>query len=147
MKPKDKRGVGIKSIHKILCLLILGNVLVFACMTSHHRVLILQYDDFGPQAAAWELIGMQWWQWDSHGDSDPNTKYDIKVIVYRDIPLANIKKLYPVIKEKKQDYRYLEYAKAIDYLNDNIKENIIPEVTSTLQKTKHKIVLKLGNQK
>lgn len=106
---------------------------------------VLQYDDFGPQAAAWELIGMEWWQWDSHGDSDPNTKYDIRVIIYRGISLANIKRLYPVIEEKKQDFRYLKYSKAIDYLNDNIKENIIPDVTSTLQKTKHKIVLKLGN--
>jgi len=90
---------------------------------EHRQVLILNYDDFGPQAMAWKTIGMQWWQWDHHGDSDPNTKYDIKVVVYRNIPLEAVKERFPVVKEQKKDYRYLAYDKALEYLDKNIKEH------------------------
>lgn len=108
------------------------------------NILVLKYDDFGPQAAAWELIGTKWWQWDSHGDSHPDTEYDINVVVYRGISLDNVKARYPVIKEKKQDYRYLEYEKAIKYFDDTIKENILPEVTLKIQKTRDIIINELG---
>ena len=70
---------------------------------------------------AWDTIGMQWWQWDDHGiNIDPNYKYDIKVVVYRDISLNDIELLLPVSKTKKQDFRYIEYHDSIKYLNRNI---------------------------
>ena len=72
---------------------------------------------------AYEKIGMQWWQWNDHGTSDdPNYDYDIKVVVYRDMPLVQIKKLYPVNKAKMKDFRYLEYNVAIKYLDENIED-------------------------
>ena len=72
---------------------------------------------------AYDKIGMQWWQWDNHGTSDdPNYKYDIKVVVYRDIPLSKIKSLFPVDKAKRKDFRYFEYNDSIKYLNEMIKE-------------------------
>ena len=106
--------------------------------------MVLKYHDFGPQAAAYETIGMEWWQWDNHGDSDPDYRYDIKIVVYRDIPLHQVKEAYPVLKEKKQDYRYLSYAKAMAYLNGQIQEDLLPELTETLRKTRSRIEEKLG---
>ena len=105
----------------------------------------MNYSDFGPQAAAWEYIGMEWWQWEPHGDSNPGMKYDIKVVVYRNISLSKVQEFYPVIEDKKQDYRYLEYTKALEYLEKTIEENLVAEVTKILRQTRNVIVTKLGN--
>ena len=93
---------------------------MFSCSENDKQILILSYDDFGPQAIAWETFGMQWWQWDNHGDGDPNTKYDIKIAIYRDIPLHKVKERFPAVQETKQDYRYIEYNAALRYLDKNI---------------------------
>jgi len=50
----------------------------------------------------------------------PNYKYDIKVVVYRDISLNEFELLLPVSKTKKQAFRYIEYLDSIEYLNRNI---------------------------
>lgn len=125
-----------------ICFLIVIVLSIIGCSTTQ-TTLILDYSDFGPQAAAYELIGYEWWQWDSHGDSRPR-HYDIKVVVYRDVPLSEVKRAYPVVKEKEQDYRYVPYGEAIEYLDNLIKENVLPEVTQTLRKTKSTIIEKLG---
>ena len=83
---------------------------------------IFHYDDFGPQVAVYELIGFQWWQWESHGDPNPSSKPDIRVIVYWDEALDDIKIQYPVDQRKQLDYRYLEYDKAIKHLENLIQE-------------------------
>jgi hypothetical protein len=53
---------------------------------------VVPYEAFGPQAIAYKLIGMEWWQWDNHGDSRPR-KYPIKVVIYwgqsLEVSLAN----------------------------------------------------------
>ena len=97
-------------------------LIIFGCKNTPKQYLVLDYEDFGPQAMAWETFGMQWWQWDNIGDSDPNFKYDIKVVVYRDIPLMKIQLLFPVNSEKRKDFRYIDYSEAIKYLDKNIKE-------------------------
>jgi hypothetical protein len=86
------------------------------------RIIVLPYSNFGPQVLAHELVGYEWYQWNSHGASDPHTKYDVKVIVYKNIPLKEVQKLYPVNKDKKKDYRYVEYNDALKYFNRHIKE-------------------------
>lgn len=91
---------------------------------------IFHYDDFGPQVAVYELIGFQWWQWESHGDPNPSSKPDIRVIVYWDEALDDIKIQYPVDQRKQLDYRYLEYDKAIKHL-----ENLIQEFENSGMKT------------
>ena len=103
----------------------------------------MNYEDFGPQALSWEHIGKEWWQWQPHGDSNPNTKYDVKVVVYRDISLEEIKKNYPINQKKNRDYRYFEYSKALSFLDKNIKENVIPETTTRLKQTKNNILKSL----
>ena len=108
---------------KNLSLIILAIILVFNCSDGDKHILIFSYDDFGPQAIAWKTFGMQWWQWYNHGSSDPNTTYDIKVAIYRDISLQEVKERYPVVQETKQDYRYIKYSVALSYLDKNILDH------------------------
>lgn len=124
-------------------------ITIFAVTMGHAGSLsadtvVLDYSDFGPQSMAWETIGMEWWQWAEHGDADPSYKYQIKVVVFRGIPLSAVKRLYPVVRRTKQDYRYLSYRQAIAYLNRNITENALPELTERLRRTRKTILDKLG---
>lgn len=113
------------------------------------KIFILKYDDFGPQIVSHELIGFSWWQWDAHGDSNPQTQYDVKVVVYKNISLAKVKKAYPVIKEKSQDYRYVEYAVALKYFDKVIKNFEASQFFSqliNLKITKSKIIAALNHE-
>lgn len=92
-----------------------------------------------------ELLGTDWWQWQEHGDSRPTT-YDIKVVVYRHIGLEDVKKKYPISPQQRKDYRYVEYAEAVRYLDGHIEENAIASLTASLQETKAKIIQQLGVQ-
>ena len=119
-------------------------LLVASCSnTEPKKIAIFNYNDFGPQVIANEVIGQEWWQWQPHGDSRPRN-YDIKVIVYRNATLAEVKKLYSVKPQDFLDYRYLEYDKALSYLEEKIEENIIDQVTNKLKKTKKQIIDQLG---
>ena len=122
-------------------------LLLAGCSRGGEDLLVLKYNDFGPQAAAYELIGMEWWQWDNHGSSDPNMSYDINVVVYRDTTLPQVKKAYPVVPAKNRDYRYLSYAKAIDYLKRYTEEDSYPELKETLLKTHLRIENHFGRIK
>ena len=82
---------------------------------------ILPYSAFGPQAAAYKVIGMEWWQWDSHGDSRPRD-YPIKIVVFWDQTREDTAKRHPVDREKLQDFRYVEYSKAITHMVRTINE-------------------------
>ena len=106
---------------------------------STQNIIVLDYDDFGPQAAAHRIIGMQWWQWQQHGDSNPSKEYDIKVVVYFSISLNEIKQRYTVSSKKSLDYRYLTLDNALQYLDEEISADIVPEVTIKLKKTKKRL--------
>ena len=84
------------------------------------REVVLTYKDFGPQSSAYELIGMEWWQWETHGDSRPR-EYPINVVVYWNQSLNQTKINYPVDRSNERDYRYIGYAPAIAYLEKTIK--------------------------
>lgn len=113
-------------------------ILLSSCATNHQtpKTYVFEYTDFGPQAIAHELLGMQWWQWQPHGDSRP-AKCDIKVIVYRDIDLDSVEQRYPVVEESLKDYRYVKYDDAITYLNKHIDKNVIEQVTQKLKATRN----------
>lgn len=129
----SSRALGSTSM-KILAVFLAVSLLT-GCSRGGEELLVLKYHDFGPQAAAYEIIGMEWWQWDNHGSSDPNLSYDINVIVYRNTTLSQVKKAYPVVRSKNRDYRYLQYAKAINYLQRYIQEDWSPELKEILLKT------------
>lgn len=101
--------------------------------------LVLEFENFGPAAMSEPLLGQSWWQWQNHGDSRPRN-YDIKVVVYRSQSLNEIKAEYSVSKENLKDYRYITYSESIDYLDENIKDNILPRVTQRLENTRSKIL-------
>lgn len=82
---------------------------------------ILPYSAFGPQVAAYELLGMEWWQWESHGDG-LGREYPIKVVVFWDQSEEEVAKRYPVNREMLQDFRYVEYSKAIKHMTSLIKD-------------------------
>jgi hypothetical protein len=121
----------------------------------------MPYQDFGPQAMSYELLGMEWNQWKSEGHPLPDD-VEVKVVVYRAIDLSQVEKEFPVLKGK-SDYRYLEYSRAILYLRENMKTvesyrqeeaeqpqpepNAIKmwdELVQTLKKTQGQIIENLG---
>lgn len=109
----------------------------------------MSYQDFGPPALAEPLLGNDFWQWQNHGDSRPKD-YSIGVVVYRDLDLSRIKTLFPVIPEKRQDYRYVAYDNAVAFLEDairkieNHREDIPPSMIGTLKQTHATITASLG---
>lgn len=119
--------------------LMLFCIFTIGCASSSNKTMVLSYNDFGPQVAAYETIGMDLWQWDQQGVPDSSYQYHIKVVVYRDILLKEVMDAYPVVKEKEQDYRYLPYSKAMAYLNREIQADIFPALTKKLSETKSKI--------
>jgi len=83
------------------------------------KIFITDYKDFGPSQLSSRLLGKKQWQWDTPENHLP-VNYDVKVVVYRDISLEKVKKLYPVDPYQKQDYRYIEYGEARAYLSETI---------------------------
>jgi hypothetical protein len=108
------------------------------------HTVVLDYSEFGPDAAAREILGVAWWQWKPCGGSCVGEDYrPVNVVVYRDVSLDAVQAAYPVIPEKNQDYRYLEYKQALDYLNSLIAE-YSDLLAPTLEPTRKKILEKLG---
>ena len=64
-------------------------------------------------------IGNAWNQWTNPSHELPDD-VDIKVVVYRGVELEELRKQFPVVKGK-SDYRYLEYARAIQFLQEQVK--------------------------
>jgi hypothetical protein len=85
------------------------------------QTMVLHYGRFGPQVLAHELIGFEWYQWNLTGHHDPRHIDDIWVVVYRNMGFEEVKRLYPVVKDLRQDYRYVRYDKALQYLDGHIK--------------------------
>ncbi|MCR6650464.1 MAG: hypothetical protein NVV73_02660 [Cellvibrionaceae bacterium] len=98
----------------------------------------MSYSDFGPQVIAHEIIGMEWWQWQDHGDSI-DREYAIQVVVYQGVSNEAVRQEFPVEPERQIDYRYLEYQRALDYLDEKIDEDVMENVTEKLKSTREKI--------
>lgn len=103
--------------------------------SANAKTLVMSYRDFGPQVIAHEIIGNDWWQWQTHGDSRPR-EYNIKVVVFENINLSSVANQYPVAPESAEDYRYLEYSRAMEYLQQHISQDLVPVTTKQLQQTK-----------
>src|SRR5262245_18360483 len=91
-----------------VAVLILAFVLgVVAFSVSLHRnrsnfpnSFVMKYSDFGPPSSSYDLLGEEWYQWNSQGLDDPGVQDDVKVVIYRNIDLATVKKTYPVLAAK-----------------------------------------------
>ena len=100
---------------------IASTFLLLGLQATRAGEVIFPYSAFGPQAAAYKVIGMEWGQWDSHGDSRPRD-YPIKIVVFWDQTREDTKKRHPVDREKLKDFRYVEYSKAITHMERIIQE-------------------------
>jgi hypothetical protein len=69
---------------------------------------------------SYELIGNEWNQWKEEGHELPDD-VEVKVVVYRGVSLEKVKRAYPVVQGR-GDYRYLEYDRALRYLDAQIGE-------------------------
>ena len=141
----------------ILTLAFLGSTLLLSCAKPQNsnvvqvqkptsNTIVLDYYDFGPQVMSYELIGLGKYQWNSQGPDDPNENDDVKVVVYRNISLNEVEKMYPVI-ERKQDYRYLEYKSALNLLKQYEQDPFWNEYKETKERalrTRDKILAQLG---
>ena len=115
-------------------------IIAVAALTgcSHQgKTTVLAYPDFGPQAMAYDLIGMQWHQWDN--PPDPKKNYKINVVVYRNMGRKQAMLLHPTDKAKASDYRYVSYDEAVAFLNRHIKDDAVPSITAALVRTRKKI--------
>jgi hypothetical protein len=138
-------------------LILIGSTLLWSCsgseksnvaqvQTPKANTIVLSYNDFGPQVVTHEKIGMGWYQWNSQGPDDPNSSDDVRVVVYRNISVDEVKRMYPVI-EGKQDYRYLEYQPALSLLKQYEQDpfwNIYKETKDRATQTKERILAALG---
>lgn len=80
------------------------------------RTLTLRYADFGPQAAAAQLLGPQWWQWRAGGSWERGDSFEIPVVVYRGLTEAEVRARFPTVPER-SDFRLVPYDAAIAYLD------------------------------
>lgn len=101
---------------------LLLTVFLFTACTPQpkQQILVFDYEAFGPSALSYELLGSPWWQWLPAGGSSPKQRYLIKVVVYKDMPLAEVKALYPISEQQQQDFRYVSYDAALQYLNEAV---------------------------
>ena len=123
----------------LLCLAVATIASSCASTKTCEKYVILDYEDFGPQAMAHSLIGMQWWQWQDHGSPNAGTLYDIKVIVHPDSLTKDVKKDFPIAPIQHLDYRYVTFKNAQSYLDHHIAEDLIPTLTAELKLTREKI--------
>lgn len=118
---------------------VLSLILLAACSSPKQQSsLVLDYDEFGPPSAAFEILGNDWWQWQSHGDSRPKS-YDIKVVVFRNTNQERLEKQYPINQDAEKDFRFIHYDTAIAYLDKMIDENAIATLTEKLELTRTKL--------
>jgi len=122
-------------IRKLLVSILLFVTGCVSTGSTNSSWLLMDYTDFGPQVIAQEIIGMEWWQWQDYGDS-VDQSYAIKVVVYNDIAGEIARREFPVNPEKNLDYRYVEYEKALKYLDEKIDENVVESVTERLKDTR-----------
>lgn len=85
------------------------------------HALVLRYDDFGPQAMAGQLLGADWWSWEPGGSFEPGDAFDVRVVVYRDRPPAEVVARYPTIRGE-SDHRLVERAAALRFLDVQLAE-------------------------
>lgn len=110
---------------RLLSFVFVVSILFVGCAATHkaNRQITdhieLPYRAFGSSSES--IIWPQHWQWQDAENHKP-VSYDIRVIVYQGNSLEKLKTEYQVIPEKKQDYRFIEREKAIDFLLDTISE-------------------------
>ncbi len=119
--------------------LILAFFILSAC-AAQEKPIVLDYDDFGPQALSYKTIGFGWYKWNSHGSKE---KHNIKVVIVKNEKSFAFNEYQDSQSSPVVDYRMISYKSALEYLNQSIEElsqtNEFPEIIQQLKLTKRKI--------
>ena len=125
---------------RALALLLLTSVPLVGCFAAKvPSTIVMAYEDFGTQVGVYEWLGFGWWQWQSEGGGDPNQHYEIKVVVYRGVSEAEVRRRYPVDPARFLDYRYISYEDAIRHLDELIAEDDVEPLTEQLKSTRERL--------
>jgi hypothetical protein len=113
-----------KSNIAVLMLAFILGVIAFSISLHRNRShfpnsFVMQYADFGSPSSSHELLGPEPSQESGQRADDPRD--DLQVVVYRNVDLATVKRTYPELGGK-YVYRYVEYSRAVDYLDKQIEE-------------------------
>jgi hypothetical protein len=116
-------------------------------LNTSGAMLVLSYDDFGPQAMAHELLGMESHPWlDCH--CDEKEAPPIEVVVYRRLSLATGRARRPVVPAQGLDRRYVTYKAAVRYLDRQLAElrddPDLAALRGRLEATRALIIRRLG---
>ncbi|GLQ76228.1 hypothetical protein GCM10007932_55910 [Vibrio penaeicida] len=112
-------------------------------INANSSITVMNYHDFGPPSLSGKLLGVEWFQWQSHGDSKPRN-YPVKVVVYEGYELEKVESLYPVNSAKEQDFRYVTFDSAVDFIDSSLIDlkalqdegAPVANIVSKLEKTK-----------
>ena len=120
-----------------------------ACVNKQ-IVLKLDYQDFGPQAMSYELIGYDWWSWlDCHCEETAD-QYPVYVIVYVNMDKELLTINFPIDQQKGSDLSFVKYCDAMEYLQSQINEvNQTPtlnQITKNLTETKSQLLKHFTSQ-
>ena len=149
-----------KSNLAILCLtFIIGTPLVLTWLHfNRHRfpnTLVMNYSDFKPSSRSYELLGFESDEGNTQGPDNPNGGTEEKVVIYRNVDLATVKKTYPTLRGK-PNYRFVEYGEAMGFLEKQIRElkaedggdsesiKLKKQLISECEQTRAKIIEGLG---
>ena len=142
----------------VLILTFICGIVVFSISLHRNRSrfpnsFVMKYSDFVPQGSSYELPGTNSRQEDYQASYDTS---DVKVVIYRNVDLATVKRTYPVIAGK-SDYRYIEYSEAIAFLEKRIEElranndrdteyvRLKEQLISEYEQTRAKIIERFGD--
>ena len=150
-----------KSNLAILCLTFIIGIPIF--LTWHHfnrhrfpNTLVMNYSDFKPSSRAYELLGFESDERNVQEPDNPNSEIEVKVVIYRNVDLATVRKAYPTFGGKPH-YHFVEYGEAIDFLEKQISElkaegggedlesvKLKQQLISECEQTRAKIIERLG---
>ena len=113
------------NVAALILVLILG-VIAFSISLHRNRPhfpnsFVMKYEDFGSPGSSDELFGSERTQGNGQRADELSSTDDIKVVVYRNVDLATVKRTYPELGGKFV-YRYVEYSQAMAYLDKQIEE-------------------------
>lgn len=115
---------GVIEVRDLTLAMCMANALLLfvGCSEDRHiDTLVLSYEDFGPQVVAHELLGPEWYQWDSHGYESDDFEYNINVVVFDGVSEEAVSARYKTVVGE-VDYRYVSKPNAVRYLKRKISE-------------------------
>ena len=149
-----------KSSLVILCLTFIIGIPIFLTWLHYNRshfpnTLVMDYSEFKPSSRSYELLGFESDQRNIQESDNPNSEIEVKVVIYRTVDLATVKKTYPTFGST-PDYHFVEYGEAMSFLEKQISElkaeddgdpesvKLNKQLISECEQTRAKIIERLG---